>query len=237
MEKVARALGRRTNDHHLDPVPDDAIPLDLKIASTSHIVVQIFPNSIYLRQRHRRTAADCAAPRWELADAVCHVPEEQRRWRRSGSGKKRSEGKGGGERAVQSGLHDPAPKLVQMSEASRAGIRAFRGPRETSLCEEDDEGEKTEFRILEGRKERGWVPRHESAFGITVAQREEVPAGGAAAGAERGMVERGDWSGPPSSQSARTRVIDAINNYSGISVVLKSQQVLSTKDTSDDKRP
>ncbi|KAI9442035.1 hypothetical protein BJY52DRAFT_470929 [Lactarius psammicola] len=48
--------------------------------------------------------------------------------------------------------------------------------------EEDDKGEKTEFRILEGRKERGWVQRHKSAFGITVAQREEVQAGGAAAG-------------------------------------------------------
>ncbi|KAI9435497.1 hypothetical protein H4582DRAFT_1969913 [Lactarius indigo] len=58
----------------------------------------------------------------------------------------------------------------------------------TEGSEEDDEGEETEFQMIDGKEREGimeWVRKHKSAFGIAVAQR-------AGTGAEDGMVARGD---------------------------------------------
>ncbi|KAH9056840.1 hypothetical protein EDB87DRAFT_1566023 [Lactarius vividus] len=63
----------------------------------------------------------------------------------------------------------------------------------TEGSEEEDEGEETEFQMIDGKEREGimeWVRKHKSAFGIAVAQGAE--AGGPSAGAEGGVVARGD---------------------------------------------
>ncbi|KAH9177259.1 hypothetical protein EDB89DRAFT_1844864 [Lactarius sanguifluus] len=63
-------------------------------------------------------------------------------------------------------------------------------PHTTEGSEEDDEGEETEFQMIDGKEREGimeWVWKHKSAFGIAVAQR-----AGAGASTEGGVVARGD---------------------------------------------
>ncbi|KAH9003809.1 hypothetical protein EDB86DRAFT_3241102 [Lactarius hatsudake] len=63
-------------------------------------------------------------------------------------------------------------------------------PHTTEGSEEDDEGEETEFQMIDGKEREGimeWVRKHKSAFGIAVAQR-----AGAGTGTEGGVVARGD---------------------------------------------
>lgn len=62
----------------------------------------------------------------------------------------------------------------------------------TEETEEDDEGEETEFQMIDGKERERiveWVRRHKSAFGIAVPQGAE--AGGAGAGGGGGVVARG----------------------------------------------
>ena len=77
--------------------------------ATRRAHTRIFSSNV--RLRHRRTAVDCAAPRWRHADAdaACRISEEQRCWRRSGSGKRRGERKEEGKRAIRVGRRGPAP--------------------------------------------------------------------------------------------------------------------------------
>ncbi|KAH9039656.1 hypothetical protein EDB85DRAFT_265993 [Lactarius pseudohatsudake] len=63
-------------------------------------------------------------------------------------------------------------------------------PHTTEGSEEDDEGEETEFQMIDGKEREGimeWVRKHKSAFGIAIAQR-----AGAGTGTEGGVVARGD---------------------------------------------
>ncbi|KAF8262465.1 hypothetical protein EI94DRAFT_1743573 [Lactarius quietus] len=67
-------------------------------------------------------------------------------------------------------------------------------PRATSTegSEDDDEGEETEFQMIDGKEREGiveWVRKHKSAFGIAVVRRSQ--AGGAGTGAEGGVVGKG----------------------------------------------
>jgi len=71
-------------------------------------------------------------------------------------------------------------------------------PRTTPIEESDeDDGEETEFQMIEGREREGimeWVRRHKSAFGIAAAQGAGPGPGdkgaGSGAGAENGVVAR-----------------------------------------------
>ena len=63
----------------------------------------------------------------------------------------------------------------------------------TEGSEEDEEGEETEFQMIDGKEREGiveWVRKHKSAFGIAVVQGAQVA--GAGAGAEGEVVARGD---------------------------------------------
>ncbi|KAI9459942.1 hypothetical protein BJY52DRAFT_1186245 [Lactarius psammicola] len=65
----------------------------------------------------------------------------------------------------------------------------------TEESEEDDEGEETEFQMIDGKERERiaeWARRHKSAFGIAITHGEGAEAGGASASAVGGVVARGD---------------------------------------------
>jgi hypothetical protein len=69
-------------------------------------------------------------------------------------------------------------------------------PRATSTegSEEDEEGEETEFQMIDGKEREGiveWVRKHKSAFGITVVRGTQVGGAGSGAGAEGEVVGKG----------------------------------------------
>jgi hypothetical protein len=69
-------------------------------------------------------------------------------------------------------------------------------PRVTSTegSEEDEEGEETEFQMIDGKEREGiveWVRKHKSAFGITVVRGAQVESAGSGSGAEGEVVGKG----------------------------------------------